>query len=134
MSIRQGNNFIAGTPDVSGKANTDADNFTATGKSTLSEYAMPSNSYVSLTIQASGADYTATDNGWVVADGTAQRNGGNISVSNKSAGLTINSSTGLNNTWGLNAAAPVKAGDTFTVYYNDATVSSLKFIYAQGEI
>lgn len=35
MSIRQGNNIIAGTPDVTGKANTDLSNLTTTGQKVI---------------------------------------------------------------------------------------------------
>lgn len=126
--------YITDDETPSNFANTDLSNLTATGKSTVAEQSLPSDIYISLTLQASGADYTATANGWIQADGVAARNGGNITVQNKTSGLTINSSTGLSNGWGLNACCPVKSGDVYTVYYNDSTVSSLKFVYIEGEI
>ena len=134
MSIRQGNNYIAGTPDISGKANTDADNFTATGKSTIAELPMPSDSYVDLTPVASGSLLvTAPANGYVYLEGTA-------TTSLSYCALDVNHiysqiswcTSGATN--GLCAFVPVRKGaDVYMGAYNFAT-TYCKFIYAEGEI
>ena len=134
MSIRQGNNLIAGTPDISGKANTDASNFTATGKSTIAELPMPSGSYVDLTPVASGSLLvTAPANGYVYLEGTA-------TTSTSYCSLVVNNiysqiswcTAGVTN--GLSAFVPVRKGaNVYMGAYSFAT-TYCKFIYAEGEI
>ena len=54
------------------KANTDADNFTATGKSTIAELPMPSDSYVALTpVEPGSLLVTAPANGYAYLEGTS---------------------------------------------------------------
>ncbi len=63
---------------LSNKADIDASNFNADGKSLLSGLGMPSNRYIDLTLGASGATYTAPANGYIFLEmvGTqAQQNG-----------------------------------------------------------
>lgn len=132
MSIRQGNNLIAGTPDITGKANTDADNFTATGKTTITEYAMPSDSWVDLTVGANGATYTAPANGYYGFRNNAQtylsiKNLSSTVVENEQMAvwLPINSSSGF---------LPVKKGQTIQLNYSANSFVYFRFIYAEGEI
>lgn len=126
--------FIA---DISGKANIDADNFSTTGKSTVSSLAMPSNNYDSLTVGANGSTYTAPANGWFYAyaasaEGTAKT----IILFNSS--VSIGASSFNSAGWGHNCYVPVKAGDvvsySWVISSGVFTSNELYFIYAQGEI
>ena len=136
MSIRQGNNFIAGTPDISGKANTDADNFTATGKETITSYAMPSVSYTDLSVGASGATYTAPADGYYYAKGTSSGTWQELAMV-----CTLADGTSLDyasNCWApsandIHVIIPVRKG-AVVAFYHSANVSIFRFIYAQGEI
>ena len=116
------------------KADIDASNFNADGKSLLSGLGMPSGRYIDLTVGASGSTYTAPANGWFSA----------FCLTNESSSCFL-----LNNTNGINAngaviqhltdgrcCIPVKKGDVISFYYNKINASLgafLRFIYAEGE-
>ena len=119
---------------LSNKADIDASNFNAAGKSLLSGLGMPSGRYIDLTLLASGSSYTAPANGWFSAH---------------CATKASSSCYLLNNTNGINAAGtvieqltdgrcyiPVNKGDVINFFYNRMDVSKgafLRFIYAEGE-
>lgn len=104
----------------------DASNATATGKSTLAGFAMPSSNYIDLTLGASGSNYTAPANGWFEfgsgASGTIQT----INIT-KDIGMTS-----VTQALGARTFVPVSQGDIVKCNYT-ATPSTKKFIYAQGE-
>lgn len=119
---------------VDSVANSNASNFSQSGRSYLSGLGMPSSRYIDLTIGASGSTYTAPANGWF------------------SAYCATGSSTScylLNNTNKINAAGtvierltdgrcyiPANKGDIISFYYNGINTSKgafLRFIYAQGD-
>lgn len=52
------------TTDLNGKADTDLTNITDTGYIKMAKASMPSNTYVDLTLGASGSTYTAPADGW----------------------------------------------------------------------
>ena len=124
----------AGQAKFDEKANTDASNFNADGKSLLSGLGMPSSRYIDLTLLASGSSYTAPANGWFSA----------FCATKASSSCYL-----LNNTNGINAAGtviegltdgrcyiPVNKGDVISFFYNGMDVSKgafLRFIYAEGE-
>ncbi|MBP5615330.1 MAG: hypothetical protein J6X42_02095, partial [Alphaproteobacteria bacterium] len=116
------------------KANTDASNFTATGKSTIAELPMPSDSYVDLTPVASGSLLvTAPANGYVYLEGTATTSVSYCSLDVNHTYAKISWCTaGVTN--GLCAFVPVRKGaDVYMSAYAFAT-TFCKFIYAEGEI
>ena len=98
--------------------------------SLISGYAMPSNNYISLTLGADGTKYTAPTNGWYIANGMSKTNAyGMIGFETKGI-VTYNWSYNSN---GIATFIPVKKGDAVTLRIINATGSSLKFIYAEGE-
>lgn len=131
MSIRQGNNIIAGTPDLSAKANTDLSNLTATGKSTLSEFGFPSNTHIDETYTAS---YTAPANGYLYVAGAARTNGGIVALTNTSASFGVQSSGAHSVGYVAYCTIPCKKADIISVYVAEINISTFRFIYAQGEI
>ena len=128
MSIRQGNNLIAGTPDVTNKADTDLSNLTSTGKSTGAELSLPSENYIDLTLGASGASYTAPANGWVSVHVVGQ-----LAIH-----LTDSNGNNLLVTWTTNGSAcylPVRKNMSYTISYASVSqVVMFRFVYAEGEI
>jgi hypothetical protein len=145
MSIRQGNNLIAGTPDVTNKADTDLSNLTTTGKSYGSSLSMPSDNYIALTPVADGALLvTAPANGYVFINGTSASTGWcavGLNVT-PSTGTSIGDGTKLQDIcWeaagvgnGMSAFVPVKKGEkVWQIAYAFAT-TIVRFIYAEGEI
>ena len=111
---------------LSGKADISASNFTAEGKSTISGLAFPSDKYINLTLNASGATYTAPANGWFVVRMT----GSLLDVSNDAIGIQAVQTTSANTIMGK--TIPCKRGDIIAVRYT-GTVGSIRFVYAEGE-
>lgn len=120
-------------------ADTDASNFTATGKSVLSGFGMPSSRYMDLTLGASGATYTAPANGYFTIHGAfdttpSQSNYTYVAMScgrliNKSSGTTI-TSTGT--------FIPAKRGQSMYLEYSNFKLTGhsfafFRFVYAEGE-
>lgn len=119
--------------DMNGKADKDAGNLTAAGKSFISELSMPSSIYDTLVLGASGTTYTAPANGWVwwglQAGGLSH-----YSLGNNNTGVFMSSVVSTQG-YGLDLYVPVRKGDTFITYYQwTPTVYTLRFVYAEGEI
>jgi len=103
--------------------------------SLIAGYAMPSNTYKTLTIGASGTTYTAPANGYYYAYGKWNANAASMWMVNTSI-------TTLTPTWyaqtGQNGSAygavviPVKKNDVIRFEYYSTTVQALAFIFAQG--
>lgn len=88
----------------------------------------PSNRYINLTLQASGTQYTAPANGYVLVAGT--KDWIDIAVLSNALGFCAGgrSSDGF-----ARGFAPVKKGEAFTVYYGSAFVkTNFRFIYDEG--
>lgn len=118
--------------DLNGKADVDLTNLSDTGKIANAHNAMPSGTYKSYTLGASGSSYTATADGWI----TCRLNSVTM--------LQLYSYTG-NNTFlcafGNNSTAtylactlPVSKGKPFTLSYAGGTPSDivLRLYYANG--
>lgn len=131
MSIRQGNNLIAGTPDVTGKADTDLSNLTSTGKSTGAKLSMPSDNWIDLPIPAQLTPLTAPANGYYCSRSNGQLY---ISIYNPLSSAAENE---MMSTWlPINGSAlylPVKKGQQVKFGYSTAP-QYFRFIYAEGEI
>ena len=87
---------------------------------------LPSNKYINLTLEASGAEYTAPANGWV-------------SWSYKGDHFLASQDTNANYlvaSWSSSSAVhiPILKGQRFTTTYKSGgTVEFFRFIYAEGE-
>ena len=116
-----------------GKANVDADNFTAIGKSTLASYAMPSNRYIDLTLGASGSTYTAPANGWYILKIKGDT-GQFAALENTVTGFYVKSNSTKTSATIVPPPLPAKKGETVSVGYNASKgVVSFVFYYAEGD-
>ena len=122
---------------LNGKADKDLLNTTSAGTSTGAGWAMPSNTYIDLTLGASGATYTAPANGWFVLEKTAWDSGSSqvnpkyIKMINNSNRFTDYDSAN----WQFECccSCPVKKGDIISINYDCAGTTNLfRFFYAQG--
>ena len=126
-----------GTPtiDLSGKADVDASNFNTAGKSLISGLGMPSDNYDDLTRGASGATYTAPANGYVYCQCRPSSNGGGFNLetldSSNNTLVKVMQKSPANAVIG--GTIPVLKNQTFRIYYDSATDSLIRFIYAEGE-
>lgn len=154
MSIRQGDNIIAGkvqvdeTPTLGSTrpvssdgvyrtcANRDVDNLTNTGQNKVTVIGYPDVTRAeSLTPLASGAEYTATKNGWFYTNTAAT--GANChtyirytaNMDDMFRFLDWKGSSG----GGVNVWCPVKAGETVIINYNAGTLNKVYFIPAYGQ-
>lgn len=122
--------------DLNGKADVDLTNVNSAGTSTGASWAMPSDTYDTLTWGATGATYTAPANGWFAAEQRATGSAchlfllaDNKCVSSDQIGPSY--SGGVR----LYAHVPVKKGDVVTLIYGNIETSILRnlyFIYAEG--
>lgn len=117
--------------DLNGKADVDFSNVTDTANILMAHNTMPSNTYINLTVGASGTTYTAPEDGYFAA------------VSNVGTGeswfVLYNSITGLGSYCQCPAGFDlqrvfilVSKGDVVTFEYGGVTVKFLHFIYANG--
>ena len=117
---------------LTGKADTDLTNLTSTGKSLASGLSMPSNRYIDLTLGASGTEYTAPANGWVVVRKVGAAESKYIEIVNVTSDI-ITSDEATTKQTGLQLYIPVKKDDVFKVNYNaTGATNAFRFIYAEG--
>lgn len=118
---------------LSNKADIDASNFNADGKSLLSGLGMPSDRYIDLTLLASGQSYTAPANGWVVLAKTANSDKGWVDISTSSGTVKFNIATFSG--FEIAFTIPVHKSESFVVNYDGMRVETnrFRFIYAEGE-
>ena len=113
------------------KADKDFSNISDNAKRLSSGYAMPSDTYVDLTLGASGSTYTAPANGWFsfyciksVAGYTLLQNTANRFI--------VESRTTANNT-GCGVCIPVRKNDVVVMDYDGTnTNTQWRFYYAEG--
>ena len=124
--------------DLNGKADVDFTNVNDSGTSLSAGWAMPSDTYINLTLGANASTYTAVANGWVQItqafnEATAKMSIAVVGTNNDA--ICSDSSANSGNT-SLNAFIPVLKGQTFKVNYSGTLGSSqwnrFIFIYAQG--
>lgn len=120
--------------DLNGKADVDLTNVNNSGTSLGASWAMPSDTYDTLTVGASGTSYTAPANGYVVLWGRASSN----------ATLTLSTTIDDGNIFGqiisFNTSSPpakifmpIRKGETFTIgYSSNVSDVGLRFFYAKG--
>lgn len=117
--------------DLNSKADVDLSNVNNAGTSLGAGWAMPSNTYNSLTLGASGTQYTAPANGWYYIEG-ATTGGSNATATLDIIGNKISVILTTNSAHGIAYPIPVLKGDTITIYYGRFNVSYFRFIYAVG--
>ena len=111
-------------------ANADLSSLTSAGKVVVSSLPMPSNSYIDLTLGASGSTYTAPAEGYVFLCKASSAANQYMVLQNNSAG---NLRTQIYNAGSV--YIPVKKNDQ--VYYEYTVVGTtwwFRFVYAQGEV
>lgn len=118
--------------DLNGKADVDLTNVNDSGTSRGASWAMPSGTYIDLTLGASGTTYTAPANGWILF---VRLSGGNNQYIN---GGVIGSDISYT-CWiptypnGGAISFPVQKNNKFFIAYNaSGAVDRFRFIYAQG--
>lgn len=99
-------------------------------KSNISDWGMPSNKCINLTLGASGSTYTAPANGYAYLSRSTTATGQYIALSSTIAIKIISTSKNQS----LEAFIPVKRGNSFTVDYTAATLGTFRFVYAEGEV
>lgn len=117
--------------DLNGKADVDLTNVNDSGTSTGASWAMPSDTYVDLTLGASGATYTAPANGWFYLTGTSSGIGQFVSLINTANKLSLNG-VSSNTQQGLFIYLPALKGQIIRAEYTVASISSFRFYYAVG--
>ena len=120
--------------DLNGKADVDLVNCTDAGNIVMAKASMPSDTYVDLTLGASGTDYTAPADGWVMFKKTAGASGQYFYIINISAyGGLYSMIPDVPQGYEVGGYVPVKKGDTFRILYNlSGTTNMFRFFYAQG--
>lgn len=116
-------------------ADTDLSNLTTLGKAKSANLAMPSNSYIDLTLGASDSIYTAPANGYVVLykSGTAANQW--MYLANISSGGLRSQAYCIVNTAAPSIFVPVRKNDQVYYGYTMAGTTWLfRFIYAEGEV
>ena len=105
-------------------------NMSDTANVYMSGMGMPSDTYDTLTLGASGASYTAPANGWFYI---RKKAGGSNLYLNIGSNDNFISLTSTSSNQDLTALYPCKKGDSIDVTYNaTGTTTAFKFIYAQG--
>lgn len=124
--------------DLNGKADVDFTNVNDSGTSLSAGWAMPSDTYINLTLGANASTYTAVANGWVQITQAFNETNAKMSIAvvgTNNDAICSDASANSGNT-SLNAFIPVLKGQTFKVNYNGTLASSqwnrFIFIYAQG--
>lgn len=123
---------VDGTNIVSNFSTSLVNNMSDTANIYMSGMSMPSDTYIDLTLGASGTQYTAPANGWVWNNFSSNQNMGMVNIENATKG---NYSVGYRTSAGyaLGKLLPVSKGDIFRVSYDGtATNYGFRFYYAQG--
>lgn len=124
--------------DLNGKADVDLTNVNGSGSSLSAGWAMPSDTYINLTLGANASTYTAVANGWVqVTQAFSETNAKmSIAVVGANNDAICSDSSANSGNMNLNVFIPVLKGQTFKVNYSGTLASSqwnrFIFIYAQG--
>ena len=92
----------------------------------------PSDRYVSLSVQASGTQYTAPANGWFQISGKATQNGGFVILDNPQKFVSYMSTNSVGNY--DRGFIPASKGNKITLLYGNYEVESefFKFVYDEG--
>lgn len=111
------------------KANIDMDNLSVIGKNTISHMSMPSDTFVELTLGASGATYTAPADGWFMSRQQYDSGYYQVDVVGKSIVETNTSNTQMT------FMVPVRKGQSLGYIYSNLVTTGFGyfgFLYANG--
>lgn len=118
--------------DLNGKADVDLTNVNDSGTSLGASWSMPSDTYVDLTLGASGSTYTAPANGWFVLKGLSPNTntGGEVKLVNE----TNSFETVCHNIYTRMQSVymPVLKNEVVRADYAETSNLELKFYYAVG--
>lgn len=120
-----------GAGALANKADIDASNFNASGKSLLSGLGMPSGRYIDLTLGASNSTYTAPANGYIFLGMTATSANQYISINDEQGITHVQNAVASGNY--LDCSVAFKKGAVGSISYNAGTLRVFRFIYAEGE-
>ena len=95
----------------------------------IANYSMPSSKYVDFTVGASGSQYTAPANGWMIGQGT----GSYVQIANDTKPALKMTGTAITNVTAPFAYIPCQKGDVISFLYNTGA-TRLRFFYAEGEV
>lgn len=116
--------------DLNNKAGTDLANVTDTGKILMSGMGMPSDTYVNLTLGASGSTYTAPANGYFLLRKAATAAGQYLYIGSNRL-FVSNRAVSSSDTMEL--YLPVVKGQIVDIHYDlRGSTGQFRFIYAQG--
>ena len=120
---------------LDGRADTNLSNVTDTGYIKMADAGMPSDTYIDLTLGASGTTYTAPADGYYSINVNVDANG-YISLNKMVNNIPILRNGGQRPSSGeLFASLPVKKGDTMLIGYSGiSSIVRFVFIYAQGSV
>lgn len=123
--------------DLNGKADTDLTNVNDSGTSRGAGWALPSETYESLTLGASGTIYTAPANGWVMI--TQKLTSGYMALAvvyTSEDGICSQQVNTTSQPVNLNLFIPIGKNENFKVDYAGTlgadTYNRFQFVYAQG--
>ena len=115
---------------LNAKADADCCNLSADGKQLISGLGLPSERYIDMSLQNSGATYTAPANGWVILNKTSTAANQYVSLEGKAAYRCYTPLIGAN----AIACLAIKKDEVFTAYYNcGGTLNIFRFYYTEGE-
>ena len=129
------------TTALNGKASKDLDNITNAGKVNIANVSLPSSTYTSLTLEASGTRYTAPADGYYQISKFSSAPYQQLYVTNTKFYISgVDGSNGVfsvyssgNSSDVISALIPVCKGDKINIYYTlGGATASFKFIYAKG--
>lgn len=125
----------AAADSMQNKADTDAADFSAAGKSLLSGLSLPGGKLVDLTF-SHGQNYTAPANGYFALQGYMSNPtfSSVIGLYNETGKFGMSVQTPGAEVSKRDVFIPVSRGDVVQAYGYKATVTYLKFIYARGEV
>ena len=98
-----------------------------------SSWGFPSDRYIDLTLGASGTEYTAPANGYIVISKRTSANNQSVEINIPSTGLELRCTAPTSGSNALTSLV-VKRGQKYKVNYNaGGTTNYFRFIYAEGE-
>ncbi|MBQ8630406.1 MAG: hypothetical protein IJ479_01650 [Alphaproteobacteria bacterium] len=115
---------------LNGKADADCCNLSADGKQLISGLGLPSERYIDMSLQNSGATYTAPANGWVEFAKSSNAANQYVSLEGRLGFRCYVPGNATNAVLSM----PVRKGEVFTAYYDcGGTLNRFRFYYTEGE-
>ena len=123
--------WSAWASSLQGKANVDFSNITEQAKQIIANIPMPSERYTELAIGANGTTYTAPANGYFTVATVEKKNVTRLALTNTTNGMITSFAPYYDTIAGV--FMPVRKNDVVKLEYSEATISYVRFIYAEGE-